>query len=431
MERTETIAAIATAPGRGGIAVIRVSGSAAFSIARALTGRDVEPGRFIHAALRDGAGRLLDHALVLAFPHPHSYTGEDVVEFQSHGGMVTPRRILNACFASGARLADRGEFTLRAFLNGKLDLSEAESVIELVDAKTDRAADDALARQNGNKASEYNALYERALELSTTLEHSLDISEDELPAGFLEGLRKKSAALEKDISRSARRAHEGRLLREGALVVLAGPPNAGKSSLMNTLLGENRVLVSPTPGTTRDSIEEMLDLDGWPVRLVDTAGLRTTSDAIEEAGVNRAHDLIARADIVLYLLGEEQKSAAVAADAKTICVQSKCDVIHSKDSNVLRVSSVTGEGLDELKATIVARLETLAERTSEGSASASEREGDLLQTAAAHLATQETTEPILLANALRAAAQTLGALTGREYASDMLTSLFSRFCVGK
>ncbi len=431
MERTETIAAIATAPGRGGIAVIRVSGPDAFPIAHTLTGREVEPGRFIHAAVRDAAGRLLDHALILAFPHPHSYTGEDVVEFQSHGGIVTPRRILEACFAAGARLADRGEFTLRAFLNGKLDLSEAESVIELVDAKTDRAADDALARQNGNKTREYNALYERALELSTTLEHSLDISEDELPAGFLEDLREKSAALEKDILQAARRAHEGRLLREGALVVLAGPPNAGKSSLMNTLLGENRVLVSPTPGTTRDSIEEMLDLDGWPVRLVDTAGLRTTADAIEEAGVNRAHDLIARADIVLYLLGDEQESAATAADSKTIRVQSKCDVIHSTHPNVLRVSSVTGEGLDKLKAALVAKLETLAEVRADSTASASEREGDLLQSAAAHLAALDTTEPILLANALRATAQTLGALTGREYASDMLTSLFSRFCVGK
>ena len=431
MERSETIAAIATAPGRGGIAVIRVSGPDAFAIARALIGRDIVPGRFIHAVVRDAAGHLLDHALVLAFPHPHSYTGEDVIEFQSHGGTITPRRILEACFAAGARLAERGEFTARAFLNGKLDLSEAESVIELIDAKTDRAADDALARQNGTKKNEYNALYERALDLSTTLEHSLDISEDELPPDFFEGLRGKSAALEKDILHAARRAHEGRLLREGALVVLAGPPNAGKSSLMNTLLGESRVLVSPTPGTTRDSIEEMLDLKGWPVRLVDTAGLRTTSDAIEEAGVHRAHDLIARADIVLYLVGDEKEAAAIAALPKTILVESKCDLRPRTTNSILRVSSVTGEGLDDLKVALIAKLETLAEHSTDGSASISERERDLLQAAAAHLHQFDSTDPILLANALRAAAQTLGALTGREYAEDMLTSLFSRFCVGK
>lgn len=269
MDEARTIAAIATAPGRGGIAVVRVSGPEAFAVARTLSGRDVAPGRIAYAALRDKAGCLLDAAVVLAFKSPRSYTGEDVVEFQCHGGFITPRRILEACFAAGARLARRGEFTERAFLNGKLDLSEAESVIELVDAKTDRAADDALARLGGAKKAEYRTLYDRALELSTTVEHALDVSEEELPPSFIPDLQSGIAALREAIATAQKRSKEGRLLREGALVVLAGPPNAGKSSLMNALLGECRAIVSATPGTTRDSIEEGLDLDGWPVRLVD------------------------------------------------------------------------------------------------------------------------------------------------------------------
>lgn len=437
---SRTIAAIATAPGRGGIAVVRVSGPEAFDVARALSGRAVEPGRIARAALRDKAGRLLDAAVVLAFRHPRSYTGEDVVEFQCHGGFVTPRRILEACFAAGARLARRGEFTERAFLNGKLDLSEAESVIELVDAKTDRAADDALARLGGAKKAEYRSLYARALELSTTVEHALDVSEEELPPDFIPGLQDAIAALRDAVATAQKRAKEGKLLREGALVVLAGPPNAGKSSLMNALLGERRAIVSATPGTTRDSIEEGLDLDGWPVRLVDTAGLRTTDDDVEAEGVERAEALVERADLVLYLGECPVEIWRSAADlSKVIPVRSKCDLL-SKEAKSgenhqsvapIRVSAVTGEGLDALKATVVARLERLAGTASDGSASASERERSLLQSASASLAEAGTGDLVLLANALGNCAETLGALIGARYSSDLLDSLFSRFCVGK
>lgn len=440
---SRTIAAIATAPGRGGIAVVRVSGPEAFDVARALSGRAVEPGRIARAALRDKAGRLLDAAVVLAFRHPRSYTGEDVVEFQCHGGFVTPRRILEACFAAGARLARRGEFTERAFLNGKLDLSEAESVIELVDAKTDRAADDALARLGGAKKAEYRSLYARALELSATVEHALDVSEEELPPDFIPGLQDAIAALRESIATAQKRAKEGKLLREGALVVLAGPPNAGKSSLMNALLGERRAIVSATPGTTRDSIEEGLDLDGWPVRLVDTAGLRTTDDDIEAEGVERAEALVERADFVLLLGESGEWPGAIgrsAADlAKVIPVRSKCDLLPKEAKSgenhqsvaPIRVSAVTGEGLDALKAAVVARLERLAGTASDGSASASERERSLLQSASVALAEVGKGDLVLLANALGNCAETLGALIGARYSSDLLDSLFSRFCVGK
>ncbi len=434
MEEVRTIAAIATAPGRGGIAVVRVSGPESFSVARALSGREVEPGRIVHAALRDGAGRLLDSAVVLAFRHPRSYTGEDVVEFQCHGGVVTPRRILEACFAAGARLARRGEFTERAFLNGKLDLSEAESVIELVDAKTDRAADDALARLGGAKKAEYRALYDRALDLSTTVEHALDVAEDELPPDFIPDLQRGIAALRASVAASQKRARGGRLLREGALVVLAGPPNAGKSSLMNALLGECRAIVSATPGTTRDSIEEGIDLNGWPVRLVDTAGLRTTEDAIEAEGVKRAESLVERADVVLLLGSPDETATATVGGAanrpNVISVLSKSDLFPACTAPI-RVSSVTGEGLETLKAAIVARLESLAGAATDGCSSVSERERSLLQSAFAALGDSGADDLVLLANALRTCAETLGALIGATYSGDMLDSLFSRFCVGK
>ena len=294
----DTIAAIATAPGRGGIAVVRVSGPDAFRVAERLTGRPPEPGRVGLRAI--GAGKI-DEAVVIFFKSPRSYTGEDVVEFQCHGGAVTPRRVLAACLAAGARLARRGEFTERAFLNGKLDYDQAESVLDLVDAKTVRAADAALEGLAGRKRRALKALYDQALDLSTRLEHALDVDEGELPADVLDDLASSVSGLKSSLRAAISKANEGRLLQRGALVVLAGPPNAGKSSLMNALLETNRAIVSDVPGTTRDVVEDWMDLDGWPIRLADTAGLRAAKDAVEGEGVRRAEDLIAKADLVLWL----------------------------------------------------------------------------------------------------------------------------------
>ena len=413
-----TIAAIATAPGRGAVAIVRVSGPDAFAVAERLTGRRAEPGRIaIRTLSLDGA--ILDRCVVLAFAAPRSYTGEDVVEFQCHGGSVTPRRILEACFSSGARLARRGEFTERAFLNGCMDLSEAEGVIELVDAKTDRAADDALSRQGGSAARAYRALYDNVLRLSSTLEHALDVDESDLPPTFLDEATTEAAAAKHEIERALARAREGRILRDGALVVLAGPPNAGKSSLMNALLGTSRAIVSATPGTTRDSIEEWLDVGGWPVRLVDTAGLRGTADEIEAEGVRRAEALVAKADIVLALDCDVDGA---------VRVHSKCDI--SREDGALNVSSVTGEGLDALKAAIVARLSSLSANADEDTPTPSDREKSLLAEARAALDVGMA-DPVLAANAVRRAADALARLVGAVYSDDLLDSLFSRFCVGK
>ena len=433
----DTIAAIATAPGRGGVAVVRVSGSEAFSIAERLTGiRDQGPG------IRVGRIANVDEGVILFFKGPHSYTGEDVVEFQCHGGTVTPRRVLEACLAAGARLARRGEFTERAFLNGKLDYDQAESVLDLIDAKTARAADAALEGLSGRKRRELKSLYDSALDLSTRLEHALDVDEGELADDYVRELGSQISDLRSQISGALRRANEGKILREGALVVLAGPPNAGKSSLMNALLEENRAIVSDIPGTTRDSIEEWLDLDGWPIRLVDTAGLRTSQDEVEGEGVRRAEDLIAKADLVLWLSNSEAGEPLNGSIAQLLNrltsqplnLSTKCDLVRGPGLNV---SAKTGEGLDELKREIVAKLKEKAETSAvdlpEGNFVALREALTLLETGEG----QETGDGrreedlVLTANAVRAAAERLGAAIGVTYSSNLLDNLFSRFCVGK
>ena len=274
--RNDTIAAVATAPGRGGIAAVRVSGPDAFAVAGRVAGRVPASGRTAFARFRSPLPprSVVDEGVVVAFAAPHSYTGEDVVELQGHGGAVAPRRVLEACFAAGARQARRGEFTERAFLNGKLSFEQAEAVLDLVNARTARAADEALGGLADCRTREIREVYESALETSAEIEHSLDVDESELGPEFLARVESAISGLEGRLDALLRRMHEGRILREGALVVLTGAPNSGKSSLMNALLGTSRAIVSDIPGTTRDSIEEWLDVEGWPVRLVDTAGIR-------------------------------------------------------------------------------------------------------------------------------------------------------------
>ena len=443
MPGNETIAAIATAPGRGGVAVVRISGPDAFRVAAAVCGRRVESaqaGRFFHSTFRDPAcGSPLDDGLLLVFAAPRSYTGEDVVELQGHGGSVAPRRVLEACLAAGARLACRGEFTERAFLNGRLDLGAAEAVIDLVDAKTARAADDAVARLAGAASRPFERMYADAIDLSSRVEHALDFSEDELPPGFDAALAAGVDALSSRVEAKLSTAREGRILREGALVVLAGPPNAGKSSLLNALLGADRAIVSATAGTTRDAIEDWAEIGGWPVRLVDTAGLRATGDAVEAEGVARAEDLIARADLVLRLspADAEPSAAGAAGDSpREIRVCSKCDLGAMSPSGARRVSSWTGEGLDALRGDIANRLAKLAARRDEETgADVTTRQRACLLDAQGALARARSAldlpDLVLAANELRAAAEAIGRVLGKVYSDDLLDALFSRFCVGK
>lgn len=407
MDESKTIAAIATAPGLSGVAIVRVSGPDAYEIAARVAGRGVKTGlQFVKMPL--------DECVILGFKAPKSYTGEDVVEFQCHGGAVVPRQILEACYSAGARPARRGEFTERAFLNGKLSYTEAESVLDLIHAKTSRAAEAAREGLKGRRDAELRALYERALALSSELEHALDIDEGELPESFFAALRVARADLGAALEARLRAEREGKLLREGALVVLAGPPNAGKSSLMNALLDENRAIVSDIPGTTRDTIEEWMDLGGYPIRLVDTAGLRATGDRIEAEGVKRAEDLIAKADVVLNL-GVDGVGG--------IKLHAKCDL--GGDGEGLKVSAKTGEGLTALKEAIVAALEK------KDLSGADDRTTGVLLSARALLEDANAEDLVLFANTARRVSEALGSLIGATYSEDLLTRLFSRFCVGK
>jgi len=332
--------------------------------------------------------------------------------------------VLESAIAAGARLARRGEFTLRAFLNGRLDLSSAEAVIDLVDAKTERSAADAFRRLSGGLSRAFEAFYASAIDISARVEHALDISEDELPPEFASGIMSSLDDLAGDLQDHLRTAREGKLLREGALVVLAGPPNAGKSSLLNALLGESRAIVSPLAGTTRDSIEEWLEVGGWPVHLADTAGLRKSSDPIEAEGVARTHDLAARADIVLALDCDIPGAMRIHA---------KCDL---GPGDGLAVSAKTGEGLVELKDAIATRLSELSAKA-DGSTGAdvTTRQRELLEIALAALSRARgflsSSEWVLAAGELRSAAEAIGRLIGKVYSSDLLDALFSRFCVGK
>ena len=448
----EPIAALASAPGLGGVALIRLSGEGVYAIADRLAPRlspppsDRPAGTFAYATLRGPEGEALDDAVLLFYRAPHSYTGEDTVELCVHGGAVVPQRVLDALFRLGARPAGPGEFTRRAFLNGRLDLTQAEAVADLIAAKTPRAEQAARANLHGRLSNALTPLYDDALTLSADVEHLLDFDEGELPPDFADQARERLADL-------AGRAHallatwrQGRLLRQGALVVLAGPPNAGKSTLLNALLGADRAIVSPEPGTTRDSIEEALDLDGVPLRLVDTAGLRDAPGDIERQGVARAKDLIARADVVLCLLppGEDPPSDLPPG---AILLRTKSDLLQKTSGTqglgtVERPEAAISALADPegARAAVFALLrQALATQQGERDAAtlATERQyAGLAQTLAAlqdARASLDRGEPGLVpaAQRLRDAVDALGQILGRVYADDLLDRLFSHFCIGK
>ena len=438
MESADTIAAVATAPGRAGVAVVRVSGPDAFAVAARVagvaapgSGGEIMPS-VRHVRFRNPvSGTPLDDGVFLAFAAPRSYTGEDVAELQCHGGAVAPRRVLEACLAAGARLARRGEFTERAYLNGKLDYDQAAGVLALVDALTDRAADAAMEGASGAAARALRGLYDRALALSATIEHALDVSEEELPDGFTRSIAESVEDLRGQTRAEIVRAREGRMLRDGAKVVLAGPPNVGKSSLFNALVGSARAIVSDRPGTTRDAIEAWIDIAGWPVCLVDTAGLRNAADAIEAEGVERAKSLAAAADIILDL--HDAPPAVLSGEPadlpRKIVVLTKCDLLPgNRPQGLVAVSAVTGEGIERLKGVIAERLAAKAEGAGEA---AGDARADRLCEVEGILARVPAGDLVLAANTVRDAASRLGAMIGAEYSVDMLDALFSRFCVGK
>ncbi|MDD4024413.1 MAG: tRNA uridine-5-carboxymethylaminomethyl(34) synthesis GTPase MnmE [Kiritimatiellae bacterium] len=450
------VAAVATAPGAGGVCVVRVSGAGALELGDRLTPESAlkpsarEGGTFFHASVIHPVTRLpVDDAVVLVYRAPHSYTGEDTLELQGHGGSVSARRLLEAVLAAGAKPAAPGEFTRRAFLNGRMDLTQAEAVCDLIMAKTDRAAQAARVQLDGTLGQSVGAAYDALLEICAEVERLLDFDDGELPTSFIARTAGRLSDVITGMKRLVATWHEGRLLREGALVVISGLPNAGKSSLLNALLGHPRAIVHEQPGTTRDVIEEPYALNGVPLRLVDTAGLRECRDAVEREGVDRARGLIARADINMHVVdtslaaGADESLAELSSlpDRKTLIVFSKADLQRTAPPLLpaglaaVSVSAKSGEGMAELKSTLAGLLDL--NDAGDSRAAVSQRHaaelGEAISQARAAAATLESAAPDLAvaASHLRVAAEALGRVTGRVYTDDLLDAVFSRFCVGK
>lgn len=446
MSARDTIAAIATAPGRGGIGVVRVSGRDLGPLIRGVVCDDV-PAR--HATLRnflDHEGEPIDHGIVLHFPFPHSYTGEDVVEFQGHGGPLVLQRLLQRCLQLGARLADPGEFTRRALLNGKLDLVQAESVIDLIDATTTQALRCAARSMQGDFSREIQRLSAAITEIRMKVEATIDFPEEEVELGEGDGIQSGLRGIRASVERILASARQGSLLREGMHVVLAGQPNVGKSSLLNALAGEELAIVTPIPGTTRDPVRQAIDIEGVPIHVIDTAGLRASSDPVERLGIDRAWERIQRADAVLVVIdaslgagpSDYDITRQIPLGVPRVMVMNKIDLIgrpagieSGAEGPIVWLSARSRAGIDDLK---TALLELCGwEGREETVFLARERHVQALRQASAHLeaARAQLASIDLVAEELRLAHRALTAITGEFTADDLLGEIFSKFCIGK
>lgn len=452
----DTIVAIATAPGRGAIGVVRVSGPALTAIMQALCGRALEARRATYLPLLDAQGQAIDHGLAIYFRAPHSYTGEDVLELQAHGGPVVLQLLLARCLEAGAgvgaRLALPGEFTQRAFVNGKLDLAQAEAVSDLIDASTEAAARSAARSLTGQFSDEIRRLANQLVELRTLVEATLDFPDEEID--FLEkaDARGRMAAIAAALVAVLSRARQGALLREGIKVVLAGQPNVGKSSLLNALAGVELAIVTALAGTTRDKVSETIQIDGIPIHLTDTAGLRDSNDQIERLGIARTWQAVADADLVLFLHdltrtaepayanAEEQLAIqlakALGGNERLLHVYNKVDATgQAPPPEGVLISALTGQGLQALRQAVLTFVG--GELLPEGLCIARSRHVHALQRAEQYLgfamahATQADAALDLLAEELRLAHNALGEITGSFTPDDLLGQIFSRFCIGK
>ena len=451
----DTIAAIATALGEAGISVVRVSGPYALPIAdRVVRQRKELPsqrpaGTFALEQVIDGE-RVVDQALVLIMRGPHSYTGEDVVEFQGHGGSQCAKSILRVVCNAGARLAEPGEFTQRAFLNGRMDLVQAEAVLDLIHARSNRAAAAALDQLQGQLSQAMNGIYDDLIALAADLEATLDFPEDELPDAVLPEIIDRGQASASQIQRWLDTWEEGHLLRDGALVVIAGRPNAGKSTLLNALLGRERAIVSGIPGTTRDTIEEDIVLKGIPIRLIDTAGLRETECEIEQVGIARTHQKRLQADLEIYLIdatlppdSHEINNLSTDFQKRRLVILNKIDQANpewkSHQNTIdIQLSLIKSVDIERVKDLISGKLVSGLDLEARPHAVISERHYQLLSQAKheleavlAMLLTSHEDEVALASTRMRDVLDLLGTITGRTYHDELLNTIFSRFCIGK
>jgi tRNA modification GTPase len=432
----DTIAAIATPPGRGGIGVVRISGPKVPEISSLVVGSLPAPREARFARFRNARGEEIDEGLALYFPAPHSYTGEAVLELQGHGGPVVMQTLLRACLDAGARLAEPGEYTRRAFLNGRLDLAQAEAVADLIEASSEQAARAALRSLSGEFSAAVQALASRLVELRALTEAMLDFPEEEVDVVHRTDAASRLGNVGKALDEVLARSREGSLLRSGIHVVLAGRPNVGKSSLLNRLAGEERAIVTPIAGTTRDALREPIQIEGVPLTLVDTAGLRESADEVERLGVERTRRELALADLVLVVedAGAAPRSLPpIATQAERILVYNKLDLAprFARPQGALAVSAKTGQGLEELRSAILAAAGWSA--TGESVFLARERHLRALEKARAHLdaARRELERWEVFAEELRLAHTALGTITGEFTSDDLLGEIFGRFCIGK
>lgn len=442
-DRVDTIAAIATPPGRGGIGVVRVSGPLVTDIMQQVLRRQLSPrvatcGHFFHPECG-----VVDEGLGLFFKGPASFTGEDVLELQGHGGSVVLQQVLQATLLAGARLAEPGEFSQRAFLNNKIDLTQAEAIADLIDAGSVVAARSALRSLQGVFSDEVNALVKELVSLRMFVESAIDFPDEDIEFIESHAVVDKLHVIRQQLQRAISSAQQGVLLRDGMQVVLAGRPNAGKSSLLNALAGDDVAIVTPVAGTTRDVLREHLHLDGMPLHVMDTAGLRETADQVEQEGVKRARKVMEAADMVLLVVDvtELQHAGDMMAEMKRgpVPVQvifNKCDLLSPADSlpeGGLPLSTVTGAGLAELKKILIEKMGYSSEA---GTGMARERHVHALMAAAAaidqgveQLQSHQAGE--LLAQDLLEAQHYLNRITGEFTSDDLLGEIFSSFCIGK
>ncbi len=446
MIHRDIIAAIATAPGRGGIGIIRISGTQLSRFVVGLTARALEPRRALLTAFLDASGQSLDEGVLLFFPAPHSYTGEDVIELQGHGGPVVMRQLLQRCLELGARVARAGEFTERAYLNGRMDLAQAEGVADLIEASTALSARAALRSLQGNFSQLIQQLTDKIITLRSLLEATLDFPEEEVEFLTAGRAQQQLSAVREQLEATLAATRQGSLLRDGIQVVLIGEPNVGKSSLLNRLAGEEVAIVTEVPGTTRDAIREQIDIDGLPVHIIDTAGLHETTDTVERIGINRTWAMIEKADLALVVSdagGSNDRASRAIIDRlpsglARIRVNNKIDLTRhdagrarAGDEEQVWVSAKTGTGLDLLKQAIWDQAGW--QPSGEGLFTARTRHIEALRAAQRHMAAAAgvTDRLELYAEELRLAHEALGGITGEYTPDDLLGEIFSKFCIGK
>lgn len=448
----DTIVAAATAPGRAGVAIIRISGDRARAVAETIAGTVPQPRCLSRRNFREPAGAVLDDGMLVYFPGPRSFTGEDVVELHCHGGPIVVDLLLNTVIRGGARLAEPGEFSRRAFLNGRMDLAQAEAVADLIDAGSARAVRAAARSLQGEFSDRVHVLAESVIDLRVFVEAALDFPEEEIDFLSDAGLTDRLGQLMTGFAKLTEVATQGALLRDGISVVLAGPPNAGKSSLLNRLTGQETAIVTHLPGTTRDVLRERISVDGMPLHVIDTAGLRPAGDEAEAEGIRRAHREIGTADLVLLVTDasnpvcEEDLTEIIRlfpVDIPVTIIRNKIDLTGEKPgkvpgsegtSPVLALSALDGRGITELKRHLADLVGY--QPAAEGALSARRRHLEALIKARRHVEAGrrqllEFGSAELLAEELRLASDRLGEITGEFTTEDLLGRIFSSFCIGK